>query len=335
MMIATAYSIRAPARLLPPDPLRPRDRAGGIVADGPRPAGAAPRARVAVLAPAGHGPRRDDDPQRRPPAVGDVRGVGRRGRPRRLPRGVAGGRPVARAGGGDVLREARSAPRPRRVGRRQPAGGRRGAELPIARAGGDPHAGPDSPWQPRRVLPGDRASGRRPRRPAGAARLRRDGGVARRAPGHLLPLALLRRRARVRLRPRGPSRGRAAHAGGALVLRGAVRPLPPVRRAGHVGRGGPAQPRASLISRSSRAQNSRRAAASARWGPRWSEAAGSSTSVSPLRLAPARRASRRAGRVPTTRSRAPASTTSRVARGIRRGSISGSPNGTRSSRRPG
>src|SRR5215210_5031593 len=119
MMIATAYSIRASARLLPPDPLPARDRARGIVADGPRPPGAAAGARAAVLAPAGHGPRRDDDAQRRPPPVGDVRRLGRRGGPRRVPDHIGGGPPVARAGRGDVLRGARPAPRPRSVGRAQ------------------------------------------------------------------------------------------------------------------------------------------------------------------------------------------------------------------------
>src|SRR5215212_7078696 len=99
MMIATAYSIRAPARLLPPDPLPPRDRARGIVADGPRPPGVAARPGPPLLAPAGYGPRRDDDLQRRPPPLGDVRRLGRRGRARPLPRLLGGGRPVARAGG--------------------------------------------------------------------------------------------------------------------------------------------------------------------------------------------------------------------------------------------
>ena len=57
--------------------------------------------------------------------------------------------------------------------------------------------------------------------------------------------------------------------------------------------------------------------------------------TSERRSAPARRASRRAGCIPTTRSRVPASATSRVAGGIRAGSISGSPNGTPRSLRPG
>src|SRR5205823_3096309 len=128
-----------------------------------------------------------------------------------------------------------------------------------------------------------------------------------RAPGHLLALALVRRRPRVRLRAARPPRGRAPHPRRAVVLRGAVRALPPPRGDGHLERGGSARVteprrrghrlavgrargryfRADAIRPSSRAQNSWRAVASARCGPRWSDAAGSRTTTSDLRRAPA------------------------------------------------
>src|SRR5215210_1389252 len=85
MMAAVTYSMGA-CRLVPSDPLRPRSRARGILADGPGPPQAAPHARPALLEAPGHRTRADDDALGGHAAVGDVRRLGRRGRPRRVPR---------------------------------------------------------------------------------------------------------------------------------------------------------------------------------------------------------------------------------------------------------
>ncbi|CAA9535179.1 MAG: Spheroidene monooxygenase, partial [uncultured Solirubrobacteraceae bacterium] len=209
---------------------------------GARPARPVARARPALLPPPGDGSRADDDAERRPAPLGALRGVGGRGRARRLPGGVRGAGALARARCGDLQRPARAAARARRVGRQAAAGGglARGRAGRPRRARRGPHARDDPPAPPAGVLLVDPPAGHRAARVAGPARVGRRGGVARGPPGDLLPVALAARRPGVRLPARGPPRRHRPHARGGLVLRGALRPLPALRRRGHLGRRGPA-----------------------------------------------------------------------------------------------
>ena len=108
-----------------------------------------------------------------------------------------------------------------------------GSDLP-----GPSPSSPAPPSGPTRLLPFYRAiaaPARGPRREPRAARVRRRRGVAGRAPGDVLALALAGRCARLRVRPARASRGDPAHARGGLVLGGAVRPLPALSFGGNLG----------------------------------------------------------------------------------------------------
>ena len=108
-------------RLLSPHPLPAIDRARGILAHGLRPAGAEARRGSSLLAAARHRAGADDDHERRPAALGPVRGLGRRGGAHALSRAIGGRGAVARAGERGVACAPRARALARGLGRGQPA----------------------------------------------------------------------------------------------------------------------------------------------------------------------------------------------------------------------
>ena len=222
---------RSPPSTSPATPVRPRPRDSRGWASTARRCARMPR--PALLAAARHRPRPDDDAERRPAPLGAVRGLGGRGRARRLPGRLRVPRRWAGAaresytvqlapvrahgawGGTDPL-----------AGAAAPAGGAPTA----ARSRSSPARHP--PAQLRAFYRADPPAGGRPRRAApGCSPRSAIGRVAARAPGDVLALALARpTRQRVRLRPPRPPRRRPPHARRALVLRGALRALPPLWR---------------------------------------------------------------------------------------------------------
>ena len=157
-----------------------------------RPA-AAPHAGPALLAAAGHGPRADDDAERRPAALGALRGVGGRGGARRVPRRLGDRGALALARAGDVVGEARAAAR--RTARGAARTRSRPATASAARRRAGRRSSPARAIRPRRLRafygaiepPAAGAPAR-----ARAARLRRRRGVARGAPGDVLALGARR-----------------------------------------------------------------------------------------------------------------------------------------------
>ena len=156
-----------------------------------------------------------------------------------------------------------------RVGRRGPPGRR--VPRRLRRAGGGPDPGDHPPAPAARVLRGHRARRRATCWPPTACWPASGWGSGpwpgRRRSRSGASAADLQRYAYTAGRPR---RRRAPHASGGLVLRGAVRALPALRRGGHLGRRQPAR----RMSASSRAQNTRRDTGADRCGARWSVAPG-------------------------------------------------------------
>ena len=215
MIAASAYSIRALAsfHLVRYPRAQRRERP---VADGPATArccARTPGLRFWRLLGTGRG--RDDDAVGRPAPVGAVRRLGRRGRARRVPAGLADRRAAGAPAGEAYTVRLAPAALAWRVGRSRSAG--RAPRAGPARSGRrSSRARPIRARRAARVLPArSRAPAARPRsraRPAGVGRRRR---VAAAAAGDVLALARPRRRDRLRLRRRRAPRGRPPHAGGA------------------------------------------------------------------------------------------------------------------------